>query len=204
MEATLNRDLDRADIPPFSYVGISHTFKNSPYNEYPFAMARLRWFTDSFDPRLEDDARYAELSALRATLQFEAKLNGHFTYLQARDADAVDSVLDELYRDVTGGDERHASDLGPHEPGIGEWVNEGDCTQRYWLEFPYGIDRFELFEKVGDLLRVGHPSGEISGIYMYPPDYTGGPDGLVRHAFRVFGKSETVVRIDPELSALLS
>jgi len=201
MDVTLNRELLRTDIPSFSYVGISHTFKNSPYNEYPFAMARLRWFTESFDPRLEDEPMFAELSELRATLQFEAKLNGHFTYLQARDATAVDSVLDDLYRSLTGGEERSASEFGPHEPGIGEWVNEGDFTQRYWLEFPFGVDRHELFERVGDLVRAGHPDGDVSGIYLYPPDYAGGPDGLVRHAFRVFAKTKTGISADPVLTA---
>ncbi len=201
MDVTLNRDLRRTDIPSFSYVGISQTFKNSPYNEYPFAMARLRWFTESFDPRLEDEPMFAELSKLRATLQFEAKLNGHFTYLQARDATAVDSVLDDLYRSLTGGEERSATELGPHEPGIGEWVNEDDFTQRYWLEFPYGVDRHELFERVGDLVRAGKPDGEVSGIYLYPPDYAGGPDGLVRHAYRVFAKTKAGIPADPALAA---
>ncbi|MGK2933068.1 MAG: hypothetical protein ACSLFD_09935 [Solirubrobacterales bacterium] len=198
-EVTLNRDLEAADIPLFSYVGISHTPKNSPYNEYPYAMARLRWFTDSFDPRLEEET---SLSGLRSKLQNESKLNGHFTYLQGGDADAVDRILDDLFANLTGGLERHARDLGPHEPGIGEWVNEGDFTQRYWLEFPYGVDRHDLFGKVGDLVRMANPA--VSGIYLYPPDYAGGPDGLVRHAFRVFAKSETGTRIDPELTALLS
>lgn len=205
MEITLNRELGRADIPPFSYVGISQTFKNSPYNEYPFAMAHLRWFTDSFDPDSEDGELDTDLSKLRSTLQFEAKLNGHFTYLQSSDASTVDTVLDELYRNVTGGEERHARELGPHEPGIGEWVNETDCTRRYWLEFPYGVDRHEIYERVSDLLRVGRPGdGEIAGIYLYPPDYAGGPDGLVRHAFRIFGKSGAGNRVDPVLSAFTS
>ena len=202
MEVTLNRDLEAADIPLFSYVGISQTFKNSPYNEYPYSMARLRWFADSFDPRAEEDSR---LTDLRTRLQFESTLNGHFTYLQTSDADAVDTLLDDLFFNLSGGMERNARELGPHEPGIGEWVNEGDFTQRYWLEFPYGVNRQELYAKVGDLLRMGQPGGsEVSGIYLYPPDYAGGPDGLVRHAFRIFGKSETGVRIDPELTALLS
>ncbi len=205
MEITLNRNLARTDIPPFSYAGISQTFKNSPYNEYPFAMAHLRWFTDSFDANREIEPHDAQLSALRATLQSEAKLNGHFTYLQSSDAATVDSILDELYRNLTGGDERHARELGPHEPGIGEWVNETDCTQRYWLEFPYGVDRHELFERVGDLLRVGSPGDDgIAGIYLYPPDYAGGPDGLVRHAFRIFGKSDVGNRVDPVLNAFSS
>ncbi len=196
MEVTLGSDLEAADIPPFSYVGISHTFKNSPYNEYPYSMARLRWFADSFDPRIEEDSR---LTGLRSRLQFESRLNGHFTYLQASDADAVDTLLDELFRDVSGGLERNARDLGPHEPGIGEWVNEGDFTQRYWLEFPCGVDRHELYSKVGDLVRMANPA--VSGIYLYPPDYAGGPEGLVRHAFRVFAKSEAGSRIEPVLTA---
>ena len=100
MEVTLSSDLEAADIPLFSYVGISHTFKNSPYNEYPYSMARLRWFADAFDPRIEEDSR---LTDLRSRLQFESRLNGHFSYLQASDAGAVDTLLDALFREVSGG-----------------------------------------------------------------------------------------------------
>ena len=213
MDTTLSRDLAGVDVPPFSYTGIAHTFRNSPFNEYPYAMARLRWFTDSFDPsledaagnlvigpesgfhdlavRLEDESRpEARLALLRSVLLHRARLNGHFTYLQVSDAGLVDSILDTIYRIVTGGQEREKRNLGPHEPGIGRWVNEDDFNERYWLELPEGTDRQGIYDRVTARLRAEKTDdATFDEVYLYPPDYGDDPGGPVRHAFRIFGHS---------------
>ncbi|HTU14890.1 MAG TPA: hypothetical protein VMF31_06815 [Solirubrobacterales bacterium] len=194
METTLNRDLTGGDVPPFSYTGIAHTFKNSPFNDYPYAMARLRWFTDSFDPDLEYG--HPELSRLRSALIAREVDNGHFSFLDLSGADAVDSLLDAVFRQVEGGRTRNAHDLGPCEPGIGRWANEDEYTVRHSLLLPFGTDRRELYERVSDrLVSQGTDDAAIDEVYLYPPKYGDGPDRLVTHEFRIFAHSEASVSV---------
>lgn len=189
METTLNRDLTGVDIPPFSYTGIAHTFKNSPFNDYPYAMARLRWFTDSFDPTIDRDG--SELSRLRSALLARENQNGHFTFLDLSNADHVDSLLDAVFREVEEGRARDAHQLGPHEPGIGRWAHEDEYTVRHSLLLPLGADRNELYERVSDrLVSQGTDDAAIDEVYLYPPEYGDGPANLVTHVFRIFAHSE--------------
>jgi len=194
METTLNRDLTGVDVPSFSYTGIAHTFKNSPFNDYPYAMACLRWFTESFDADIDRDG--SELSRLRYALLTMENENGHFTFLDLSHADAVDSLLDAVFREVERGRARDAHDLGPHEPGIGRWANEDEYTVRHSLLLPSGAERRELYERVADrLISQGTDGAAIDEVYLYPPQYGNGPDGLVTHVFRIFAHSEASVSV---------
>lgn len=166
------------DVPPFSYTGIAHTFRNSPFNEYPYAMARLRWFTTSIGPGWSDES---------ALLHKVAAANGHFTYLQVSDAGLVDHLLDVIHKDRTG-TAREARELGPHEPGLGRWINEDDFNERRWLHLPVGADREALFELISGRLSSEHTDDAVfDEVYLYPPEYGATPEQSVRHAFRIFG-----------------
>lgn len=194
METTLNRDLTGVDVPSFSYTGIAHTFKNSPFNDYPYAMARLRWFVASFSADSDRDG--SELSRLRFELLVREIQNGHFTFLELPGAQVVDSLLDRVFREVERGRERNAHDLGPHEPGIGRWANEDEYTVRHSLLLPFGAEREELHERVSDrLVSLRADDATIDEVYLYPPEYGDEPDGLVTHVFRLFAHSEASISV---------
>lgn len=177
------------DVPPYSYAGIAHTFRNSPFNEYPYAMARLRWFTDEFDPARRD-LRFVSLK-----LMDMADQNSHFRYLQVSDAGVVDDILDVVHREITK-EERNAKEFGPHEPGLGKWVIDDDYNERYSIELPFGIDRQELYGRVLAKLRVRDSlEAAFDDIYLYPPEYADVPGGAVRHSFRIFGHTKSGDRV---------
>ncbi|MGK2955317.1 MAG: hypothetical protein ACSLFI_06570 [Solirubrobacterales bacterium] len=192
MDSVLRRDLT-VDVPPFSYSGIAHTFRNSPFNEYPYAMARLRWFTDDFEPA-RTDLKFAGLKLMDLADQ-----NSNFRYLQVSDAGVVDDILDLVHREVTKA-ERYARDFGPHEPGIGKWVIDDDYNERRAILLPFGVDRFELFNSVRDRLRVRDTfEAAVDDVYLYPPEYADVPGKGVRHSFRIFGHSKSGDRISAGL-----
>ena len=175
----LSRDVAGVDVPPFSYTGIAHTFRNSPFNEYPYAMARLRWFTDSFDPSLEDAA---------GNLVLGPESGFHDLAVRLEDEPRPEARL-ALLRSVLL--HRAKRNLGPHEPGIGRWINEDDFNERYWLELPPGAERQEVYDRVTARLRAEKTDdATFDEVYLYPPDYGDSPGGPVRHAFRIFGHSE--------------
>jgi len=176
MEVTLGKNLTAADIPPYSYTGIAHTFRMSPFNEYQYAMAKLRWFTNSFDPDAERagsgrDAVEQRIADLRADLKERADLHGHFTYLHVSDAGFVDDTLDEIFLLVTGEERKAARNFGPLETGIGRWVNDDPFNELYSVELPAEVDRVKLFDLVSERLRTQHPEHDFfDDIYLYPPD----------------------------------
>ncbi|MBK5231739.1 MAG: hypothetical protein JJE13_01995 [Thermoleophilia bacterium] len=188
MDTAFSRNLT-VDVPPFKYTGIAHTFRNSPFNEYPYAMARLRWFTDSFDP-VRHDLKFVSLK-----LTDVAEVNANFQYLQVSDAGRVDDILDVVHREVSN-EERNAKDFGPHEPGIGKWVIDDDYNERHSLELPFGVDRKDLFNRVRERLRDQDTlEAAFDDVYLYPPEYSDVPGSDVRHSFRIFGHTKSGDRI---------
>ena len=180
METTLDRYVTGVEVPPFSYISIAHRCKNSPFNEYPFAMARLRWFTDSFEPTP------AKLRYLESILLDISDRNGHFRFLQVSDAGRIDEILDEIHRGMTGLP-RNAHDLGPHEPGLGRWVPEDDFTERETLMLPAGSSRLGLFNRLRAKLEQRNTEElTFDEVYLYPPRYGEGPEEPVEHSYRVF------------------
>jgi len=189
METTLDRYLTGVDVPPFSYTAIAHTHKNSPFNEYPYAMARLRWFTDSFYPTPE------KLKALESILLDISGRNGHFRFLQVSDAGRIDVVLNEIYLEITGGETREARDRGTHEPGLGRWQPDDEFIECHAIRLPVGADRQKLFDRVRDRLESRNTDElAFDEVYLYPPRYGQTPDEPVEHYFRIFGHAETVDR----------
>lgn len=189
MDTTLSHNRTLVDVPLFSYTGIAHTFRNSPFNEYGYAMAQLKWFTDSFDPVRHD------LKVLSVNLKELARVNGNFTYLQVSDAGRVDDILDVVHRELSG-DARNAKDFGPHEPGIGKWVIDDDYNERHSLELSFGVDRQELYDRVLARLRVQDSlEAAFDDIYLYPPDYAEAPGEVVTHTFRIFGHAKSGDRV---------
>lgn len=175
------RGVTGVDVPRFAYTGIAQTFNNSPFNDYPYAMARLRWFVDAFRPV---DERLVRLGSILRASEYR---NARFAYLQSTDASEIDEILDVIFHEVNG-DHRRAREFGPREPGIGQWVHEDEFIERYTAIFPQGADRQAIYELVGRNLKARN-SGELTfdDLYLYPPHYGARPGLPVRHSFWIFG-----------------
>jgi hypothetical protein len=196
-EIILNRDLQRRDVPsvpvlqlecceesghPAAWAVVwrfAQTFDLARYardNNGQLDREALKTVTAEWITQLQVGAPVAgTISELRAVLAyiFSAKSPASAT-VPADRAALVERLLDEIYRDISRGDERPRGEAGPYEPGLGTTgTNYGSGQCRLWFTPRGDVDRVALFDQVaGSLLREVDEAVVVSALYLYPPRYS--------------------------------
>lgn len=207
----LNRDLLPNDVPMVRYADVEPEVKQ--WCGHPWAWNQLRRFALTFDPaayaekagalfdpatspggalrtlnKEGKDAAGTPLPGAPMLAQFRAALWLMFPYADAPPFDnpgLIELVLDGIYRDVSGGQQRPRPDAGPFEPALGRFAARyGSGQHRFSVSSDKALSREALFDRVaGIVLRDISEPLIVSALFLYPPTYLVETDDPPTHAF---------------------
>ena len=202
----LNRHLLGSSVPTFSYSEISEKWEHDEELEssHPFALAELRRFGASFDPRkfsretgqsfggLEDVPSLLERIGPGGETECDlGELRWALWLLVCGpqyqiDGPSTDRILDGIHYILTGA-QRATSGPGPYEPWLGtEPMRIGSGQRRFWLYTGPIFDRERIFDFVAGLMLRHYGERFVArSLGLYPPAYSPEKDGPVQHVFMI-------------------